>query len=147
MSLQQDVKSRTLKYAVGESLVGWAFILNMIEKAVIGLLCCNTALLYSGLQKILHTLFSRLTAGHGAADCPKLTVLFKCTLRVSPQQWPEPGAVLSEPLFVFSYHCQMYAFKPGNCTSGSPSDHHPVSTRAVISLWERQFIHSCIVGR
>lgn len=76
-----------------------------------------------------HRSYGALT-GHGVADCPKLTLFFKCTRRVSPQQWPIPGLLMSEPLFMFPYHCQMYAFKPGISSRCSSSDNNPVSTLA-----------------
>lgn len=124
--------ARTLKCVVGKSLVGWASIVNdwggcdwsfMPSEHTV----CNTALLPTGLLDSC-TLLSGALAGHGAADCPKLTLLFKCTRRVSPQQWPIPGVLVSEPLFMFPYHCQMYAFKPGISARCSSSDHNPVST-------------------
>lgn len=97
----------------------------MIEEALIGLLC-----------RLVHELVGLLDSctlpGHGVADCPKLTLVFKCTLRVSPQQWPTPGLLMSEPLFMFPYHCQMHAFKPGISARCSSSDNNPVSTLAVL---------------
>jgi len=113
-----------LKCAVGKSLVGWAFIVHDWEG-------WDWSLMPSSTRSVTLdscTLLSGALAGHGVADCPKLTLFFKCTRRASPQQWPTPGVLMSEPLFMFPYHCQMYAFKPGISARCSSSDHNPVST-------------------
>lgn len=123
----------TLKCVVGKSLVGWAFIVHDWEG-------CDWSLMPSSTRSVTLdscTLLSGALAGHGVADCPKLTLLFKCTRRVSPQQWPRPGVLMSEPLFMFPYHCQMYAFKPGISARCSSSDHNPVSTLFFFLLSER----------
>lgn len=130
----------TLKCAVGKSLVGRAFIVHDWEG-------CDWSLMPSSTRSVTLdscTLLSGALAGHGVADCPKLTLLFKCTRRVSPQQWPKPGVLMSEPLFMFPYHCQMYAFKPGISARCSSSDHNPVST-LFFSPWENQKLWSYLL--
>ncbi len=111
--------ARTLKCVVCERLVGWAFIVNMIEEAPSS----------TRARRLLDscTPLSRSTAWSWRCGLAETYLSFKCALRVSPQLWPIPGLLMSEPLFMFPYYCQMYAFKPGISARCSSSDNYPVS--------------------
>lgn len=92
-------------------------------------------------QLALSARLGSLLASNGAAGWPALLSVSPRGGFVAARERTTLSHLLSESLSVFPNHREMYAPKPGNCTSRLSPDYHSVSSFFPLNLTGTNLLH------